>query len=176
MTPPATPPVTPPVTEAVDTACPCGSGRPIRACCGPYLSGAAIAPTPEALMRARYSAFATQNIDYIEQTVLIEKREDFDREKVADWAVRSQWNGLEIRSAPPPDETEGWVEFVARFSLDGKEYLHHESSRFLYRLDRWWYSDGIMGPRPRAVTKVGRNDLCPCGSGKKYKKCCGAAA
>jgi preprotein translocase subunit SecA len=26
----------------------------------------------------------------------------------------------------------------------------------------------------RAQNKVGRNDLCPCGSGKKYKKCCGA--
>ena len=26
-----------------------------------------------------------------------------------------------------------------------------------------------------AVAKVGRNDPCPCGSGKKYKKCCGAA-
>jgi uncharacterized protein YecA (UPF0149 family) len=27
----------------------------------------------------------------------------------------------------------------------------------------------------RETPKVGRNDLCPCGSGKKYKKCCGAA-
>ena len=26
---------------------------------------------------------------------------------------------------------------------------------------------------PKKVTKVGRNDLCPCGSGKKYKQCCG---
>ena len=30
-------------------------------------------------------------------------------------------------------------------------------------------------PAPARTTKVGRNDLCPCGSGKKYKKCCGAA-
>jgi preprotein translocase subunit SecA len=28
----------------------------------------------------------------------------------------------------------------------------------------------------REAPKVGRNDLCPCGSGKKYKKCCGANA
>ena len=28
--------------------------------------------------------------------------------------------------------------------------------------------------RQRKVQKVGRNDPCPCGSGKKYKKCCGA--
>lgn len=28
-------------------------------------------------------------------------------------------------------------------------------------------------PEPRSVEKIGRNDSCPCGSGKKYKKCCG---
>jgi uncharacterized protein YecA (UPF0149 family) len=27
----------------------------------------------------------------------------------------------------------------------------------------------------RAMPKIGRNDPCPCGSGKKHKKCCGAA-
>jgi preprotein translocase subunit SecA len=32
-------------------------------------------------------------------------------------------------------------------------------------------------PKPvRAGAKIGRNDPCPCGSGKKYKKCCGKAA
>jgi uncharacterized protein len=30
-------------------------------------------------------------------------------------------------------------------------------------------------PRRRDAPKVGRNDLCPCGSGRKYKKCCGQA-
>ena len=29
-------------------------------------------------------------------------------------------------------------------------------------------------PQKRDAQKVGRNDECPCGSGKKYKKCCGA--
>jgi uncharacterized protein YecA (UPF0149 family) len=28
----------------------------------------------------------------------------------------------------------------------------------------------------RGTAKIGRNDPCPCGSGKKYKKCCGANA
>jgi uncharacterized protein len=33
---------------------------------------------------------------------------------------------------------------------------------------------GIHASKPRSRTqKVGRNDLCPCGSGKKYKRCCG---
>ena len=32
------------------------------------------------------------------------------------------------------------------------------------------------GPYKRATPKIGRNDKCPCGSGKKYKNCCGRAA
>ena len=34
--------------------------------------------------------------------------------------------------------------------------------------------DGVRKPKRRDVAKVGRNEPCPCGSGKKYKKCCGA--
>jgi preprotein translocase subunit SecA len=34
-------------------------------------------------------------------------------------------------------------------------------------------SDNRKKPVKRNNTKVGRNDPCPCGSGKKYKKCCG---
>ena len=33
--------------------------------------------------------------------------------------------------------------------------------------------DGTVKKQPRRVQKVGRNDPCPCGSGKKYKRCCG---
>jgi HEAT repeat protein len=35
--------------------------------------------------------------------------------------------------------------------------------------------DEETAPQPARTDKVGRNDPCPCGSGKKYKKCCGAA-
>ena len=34
-------------------------------------------------------------------------------------------------------------------------------------------SDNSVKRSPKKVTKVGRNDMCPCGSGKKYKQCCG---
>ena len=33
--------------------------------------------------------------------------------------------------------------------------------------------DGTVKKQPRKVAKIGRNDPCPCGSGKKYKQCCG---
>ncbi len=36
-------------------------------------------------------------------------------------------------------------------------------------------SEYVTGPIRRTTPKVGRNELCPCGSGKKFKKCCGAA-
>ncbi|HEV7371204.1 YchJ family protein [Arenibaculum sp.] len=160
------------------TTCPCGSGRPLEACCGPYLSGDAVPPTPEALMRSRYTAFAVGNLDHLERTLLPGTRDDFDRESVAKWAAGSEWTGLEIRSTEGggPDDDQGMVEFVAHFRTEGKDLVHHETSRFQRSDGRWWYADGTMGPPPRRAAKVGRNDPCPCGSGRKYKKCCGAAA
>ena len=160
------------------TDCPCGSGQTLDSCCGRYLSGDVPAPTAEALMRSRYSAFATSNVDYLEQTLLPETRHDFDRAHVTEWARTSQWASLQVKSTEGggTDDTEGFVEFVARFTLSGKEHVHHETGRFTKRDGRWWYLDGTMGPRPRTVVKIGRNDPCSCGSGKKYKKCCGAAA
>jgi len=161
--------------------CPCGSAHAFEACCGKYISGAEHAPTPEALMRSRYAAFVVGGIDYIENTLAPHTRHDFDRAHVEQWSQDSEWLGLEIKSTDGggPGDAEGWVEFVARFRLDGKDYAHHETSRFQKDAEdgRWYYVDGVNGPRTvRKGPKVGRNDPCPCGSGKKYKKCCGAAA
>ncbi len=45
-----------------------------------------------------------------------------------------------------------------------------------FREDRMAYARAAARPDPyeRAAPKVGRNEPCPCGSGKKYKRCCGA--
>jgi SEC-C motif-containing protein len=156
--------------------CPCTSGREFEACCGPFLSGAALPPTPEALMRSRYAAFAKGNIDYLKDTLLPETQDDFNREETSKWANESEWTGLEVRKTEggADGDEEGWVEFVARFRMNNQDYQHHETSRFARRDGRWWYVDGILGQKPRTAPKVGRNDPCPCGSGKKYKKCHGA--
>ena len=68
------------------------------------------------------------------------------------------------------------MEFVASFKQDGQDYVHHELASFRKVDGRWAYVDGILDPKtgPVKVEKVGRNDPCPCGSGKKFKKCCGA--
>jgi SEC-C motif-containing protein len=158
--------------------CPCTSGKSYTECCGPYLSGAALPPTAEALMRSRYSAFATGQIDYLEESLMPGTRDDFDRAGAAEWSSSSEWTGLEVRHVEKGgvDDDAGIVEFVAQFRQQGTDRVHHETGRFARHEGRWYYVDGSMGSRPRQVAKVGRNDPCPCGSGKKFKKCCGAAA
>ena len=53
--------------------------------------------------------------------------------------------------------------------------LHHEVSVFKKINNEWKYVAGEVIPTTitRVGAKVGRNDPCPCGSGKKYKQCCG---
>ena len=159
--------------------CPCGSGRAFEDCCSPLISGEQAAATAEALMRSRYSAYVTGVVEYLGDTLHPDHRSDYDAAATRKWAEESQWCGLEIRSVEQGkegDET-GTVEFVASYKADGTIRHHHEFSRFLRQRGRWYYVDGKMAPPEtviRSEPRVGRNDPCPCGSGKKYKKCCGA--
>jgi len=161
------------------TACPCGGGE-LAACCGPILDGTTVAPTAEALMRSRYSAYTLGNIDHVVATHDPASRDRVDREAAAQWSQQSQWLGLDVLSteAGGADDTTGKVEFVARFSIGGRITAHHEQSTFARHDGRWFYVDGeTLKAKPVArEAKVGRNEPCPCGSGKKYKKCHGAAS
>ncbi len=158
------------------TLCPCGSNRSLEECCGPLLAGAP-ASTPEALMRSRYSAYALCNIDHLERSLAPESRSDHDRKAAEEWSRSAEWLGLSILSSEggkAGDET-GMVEFLARFRHGGLEQSHHETSRFRRHEGGWVYVDGKVHNKPtvRSSPKVGRNDPCPCGSGRKYKQCCG---
>jgi len=151
--------------------CPCGSGKLYGNCCKPYIKGKENAPTPEALMRSRYSAYVLHEIDYIIDTCK-NGRENIDRKSVEDWSNKSIWLGLEIIKS---DET-GTVEFKAVFDRGKLKQVHHEIAYFLKDDEgRWQYSSGkIIGePVKRSETKQGRNEYCACGSGKKHKHCCG---
>jgi SEC-C motif-containing protein len=162
--------------------CPCGSGRSLADCCGPILSGERLAPTAEALMRSRYSAYVQKNVEYILSSCDDDARAEVDEDATRDWAERTDWLQLEIvdTSAGGEQDQFGEVEFVARFRDEkGREHKHHELSTFVRKDGRWYYHDGDIKqdvPVTRSAPKVGRNDACPCGSGKKYKKCCGANA
>lgn len=159
--------------------CFCGSNKEYSACCGLYIEGKKHAPTPEALMRSRYSAFTQGNMDYIVATMRGKAGKDFDAASAKTWANESEWLGLTIAQAPPIPEgdTKGFVEFIARYRLKGQEQQIHELSEFQLENGRWYYVDGKFldtdDSQQRKTIKTGRNDPCVCGSGKKYKKCCG---
>ena len=157
-------------------ACPCGSGRDYGECCEPYVSGAKKAPTAEALMRSRYTAYVEHAIDYIIETCEQVEKERIDPSQTKNWSERSKWLGLKILSKEKggPVDSEGTVEFEALYEMDGLKETHHEQAKFVKQNGAWLYSEGSVTPRTviRSGPKVGRNDPCPCGSGKKYKHCC----
>ena len=158
-------------------SCPCGTGRGYSACCGRYIEGETAAPTAEALMRSRYTAYVRAHIDHITETHDPSTRANHDEEQARAWAEGSEWLGLEVLSteAGGPDDNDGKVEFVARYRNDHGEHEHRERGEFRKHEGAWYFTSGkVVGPQPvrLASPKVGRNDPCPCGSGKKYKKCC----
>lgn len=159
--------------------CPCGSGAAFSECCEPFIKGDALPETAEKLMRSRYSAYATVNVEYLHSTLHPDHQADHDKNAARKWAAESDWVSLEIISTSKggADDNQGIVEFRANYRDKGINKSLHEISRFEKVDGRWTYVDGEM-PRPQTIrneNKVGRNDPCPCGSGKKYKKCCGAA-
>jgi SEC-C motif-containing protein len=147
---------------------------------GPYLRGEKPAETAEALMRARYAAYALGEIDFILSSQHPEKRDDTDREGTERWSRESEWLGFEILKTERggPEDSEGLVEFAARYKLKGVTVTHRERAQFRKHEGAWYFWEGeqIAAPPAHRDTATGRNDPCPCGSGKKFKKCCGKAA
>lgn len=162
-------------------ACPCGTGAARADCCGRYVEGGAAAPTAEALMRSRYTAFVGRRGDYLHKTWAKE-----GRPPVLDLSGdRTVWLGLQVVDTVAGGEGDeaGEVEFVARYRSREGEGRLHERSRFRKESGQWLYVDGQVMDAPaggqaasaRAASgpSVGRNDPCPCGSGSKWKRCCG---
>lgn len=156
--------------------CPCGSGVDYAACCEPIIRGKQPAKTAEQLMRARYSAHAKVEIDFLYESTHPDHREGYDHKGTRKWAEKSTWYGLEILDTTgggARDKT-GEVEFIARFRDKEGVRRHHERGLFEKKRGRWLFTEGEMVKSPPLnVAKVGRNEPCPCGSGLKHKKCCG---
>lgn len=161
--------------------CPCCSGQSYEQCCEPLLLGQVRAATAEALMRSRYTAYTLAEIDYVFKTSGPRVRKEFDAESSRKWAQSAEWKGFEIRHAEggAEQDSQAVIEFVAHYQIEKSDFEHHEIAEF-GRIDgEWRFMDGKMvSPPPvrREAPKVGRNDPCTCGSGKKYKKCCGTGA
>ncbi|MFA5040077.1 MAG: YchJ family metal-binding protein [Bdellovibrionales bacterium] len=157
--------------------CPCGSNKDFASCCEPYLKGQPV-PTAESLMRSRYSAHVMGNIDHLERTYTIKERGKSYRENIKRTIDETKWLGLEILSTKDggKDDQTGQVEYAYRYVRDGQAYLQQELGNFLRENGSWLFKDSVVNPKsgPLETPKTGRNEACPCGSGKKFKKCCGS--
>jgi SEC-C motif-containing protein len=148
--------------------CHCGSGKAFADCCAPLLRGEQFATTPEALMRSRYSAFCEGNVEYLLQTHLEDTPSPDAEKQIRATTANTQWLKLEVLNASQSGNA-GVVEFIAFYRDNRGAGQLHERSNFIRKDERWFYVDGTHLP----AVKVQRNDPCWCGSGKKFKKCCG---
>ena len=137
--------------------CPCGSDQLFEQCCGPIISGVP-ARTAEALMRSRYSAYVLGHWQYLWESWHPDTRPS----SVS--PTNTEWLGLSIIKSSASS-----VEFIAGFREGSKIMALHEISRFEQFEGCWRYLDGVCD-----IKEAGRNATCPCGSGRKTKRCCGS--
>lgn len=154
----------------VESNCPCGSGRSYGQCCGPFISQTAVAENAAQLMRSRYSAYVAGNGGYLAASWHPDYR---PRDAGPERALR--WLGLEILASDEHGDRAS-VEFEARMLADGRVDALHERSEFVRENGCWYYTRGEILPPTFTPWKPGRNDACPCGSGRKYKRCCARGA
>lgn len=125
-------------------------------------------------MRSRYTAYALRDGAYLQATWDVTKRPeriDFSRENI-------EWLRLEITETKKGgmSDSKGLVTFKAFYSQEGEEYVMNEISRFVKHEGRWFYLDGTIKSigKINGQVNLGKNAPCSCGSGKKFKRCCGA--
>jgi SEC-C motif-containing protein len=124
--------------------CPCGTALPYARCCGRWHEGPEHlqAPTAEALMRSRYSAFVLGLRDYLLATWHPSTRPP----TLEPNEPGLRWLGLDVKRHDVQDDTHATVEFVARSKLAGRAHRLHEHSRFVREDGRWYYVDGDIRP------------------------------
>ncbi len=153
--------------------CLCGSGNAYAECCQRYHNSDALPATAKALMCSRFTAFAMNNESY-----LLATWDGAKRPKTVDFTKQPlDWTRLVIVKCKKggAGDSKGVVQFKAFYRQQGEEYAMNEISRFHKVNGRWCYIDGVV----KSIAKVGassdegRNAPCSCGSGKKYKRCCG---
>ena len=121
------------------TNCYCGSSDTFENCCEIYIKGIQKPATAEALMRSRYSAFATGEADYLVATTHSSTRKFHKKSDILAWSKSNQWIKLEVISS-----TETTVTFKAYYlDYQFKAQIHHEHSTFTFENGNWFYVDGI---------------------------------
>ena len=119
-------------------------------------------------MRSRYAAYTLVNIPYIVETTVPAQQALLDQPAMQLWGEETDWAGLKIISHQPfVSKIHSWVEFKAFFNTENGIEAHHERSLFVLIGERWYFVDPTV-PLPT------QKQPCVCGSGKKFKHCCGA--
>ncbi len=128
-------------------------------------------------MRSRYTAFAIGEVDYLIKSHHSRTRDEVSREHLEEWSREAEWLGLEVftTTAGGPEDNQGIVKFRARYRQNGQTVDHIEDAQFEREDGAWRFVTGTTPPFRRTTAKIGRNDPCTCGSGKKFKRCCGRA-
>ncbi len=148
--------------------CPCASGKLYPDCCELMHRGKIDSPNAEQTMRARYTAFCYGEIGYLVDTTHPRKRRIGDSFSLSKLIKKIRWVGLKIIEYQSGSEV-SYVDFVAFRIEQGQFAQQHERSKFVFVKDEWFYFEGEELPS----IKLQRNELCFCGSGKKFKKCHG---
>ena len=137
-------------TDTKTMYCPCGcaevtakplggSNKKYADCCGRYLDGGEVAPTAEALMRSRYTAYTLGREDYLLATWHHSTRPaSFELAS----EPRRKWLGLEVKHHEQLEPDHAVMEFVARYKMGGRAHRFHEISRFVREAGQWFYVDG----------------------------------
>lgn len=117
-------------------------------------------------MRSRYAAYVLGDVDYLRATWQADACPE-------DLEPNAEWLGLRILGCAGGGEqdAEGTVAFVAAFRDGARVIGLHETSRFVRAGGCWLYAGGEARLQP-----FGRNEPCPCGSGRKLKRCCAGRA
>ena len=146
--------------------CFCRSGKEYKHCCAPFHLHTAVPETAEQLMRSRYTAYVLNNIPYIVATTVPSQQTLLETHLLQEWADNTTWLGLEILKTENLTKTQSAVEFKAIFQGEEGELAHQERSIFV-KIENCWY---FVDP---TVSLPTMKQPCVCGSGKKFKHCCG---
>ena len=146
--------------------CFCRSGKEYKYCCAPFHLHTAVPETAEQLMRSRYTAYVLKNIPYIVATTVPSQQTLLETHLLQEWADNTTWLGLEILKTENLTKNQSAVEFKAIFQGEEGELAHEERSIFVKIENRWYFVDPT-------VSLPTMKQSCVCGSGKKFKHCCG---
>jgi len=149
--------------------CLCGSAKPLTRCCLGVIEGDIKAQSAEQLMRSRYSGYALGKAKYI-----LKSWHFSTRPAQLELNPSQKWCGLKVLTCRDTKDKTAYVEFIASYRFSGEMGQIHERSRFVLEAGEWFYVDGeqIDSVAQHKNILPNRNELCHCGSGKKFKKCC----